>query len=364
MALFTFLLIFSYVMHDLYFYIVDAYIDSQTIKLITFLIVSLLTLSVILTPVFFKNINSSIFRLIYIFLFILVLIFCFLVLNNVILIFKINNFLLTMFIFLICLTTFYIYGYFNNKIKITRYNLKTDKKISIKLAFVSDIHIGNKGTNEKQIKKIVSTINNENPDLLLFGGDLVENEKVFDKTENYTKIIQEIKTKNIYGVLGNHELHIGNNVDNIVKLIKNNYRINILQDDVIKIGNLILVGRVDNSSKNINIKRKSIKKIIGNLNNLVDADSIRDNYILVLDHNPVEFTDSLNNNIDLQLSGHTHGGQFFPFNLINSLLYGRKNYGLQRKKNSNLIVSSGIGTSGIPLRAFTKKEVIIVEINN
>ncbi|WP_406541347.1 hypothetical protein [Clostridium ljungdahlii] len=65
--------------------------------------------------------------------------------------------------------------------------------------------------------------------------------------------------------------------------------------------------------------------------------------------------------MDLQLSGHTHKGQFFPNNLITRFIY-EDDYGYLKKDNFNLIVTSGYGTWGPPIRIGTKGEIVNIKI--
>ena len=84
--------------------------------------------------------------------------------------------------------------------------------------------------------------------------------------------------------------------------------------------------------------------------------------IIVLNHRPEQLVEAENENVDLQLSGHTHKGQLFPGNLVTGYL-NEKDYGYFKKGDFNLIVSSGYGTWGPPIRIGSKSEIVNIKIN-
>lgn len=330
--------------------------NNDILKIFTYFSM-FLAMQISLLPIFKKNINSTLSCIINVIMSIVTILVCTFFIKDISNLFNINiNLFFSFSIFTISILTIYTYGFFNNKIQTTTYNIKTEKNLNIKIIFISDLHIGNLGINENKLTKIINIINAEKPDLLLFGGDIIEYNKIFKKKSNYTKIIQKINVEKIYGILGNHEYYFHNNPFELANDIEREYHIKILKDECVKINdNLVIAGRHDNVSKRFGIKRKSLDEIINNIN-------INNNFTLLIDHNPADFNESINNNIDLQLSGHTHAGQFFPFNFIIKLFY-EKAYGIFKKNNSILIVSSGVGTSGIPVKVMTKREVVIININ-
>lgn len=84
--------------------------------------------------------------------------------------------------------------------------------------------------------------------------------------------------------------------------------------------------------------------------------------IILLDHQPPKNNSFINNEIDLQLSGHTHQGQFFPNNFFTKILFVI-DYGYMKSGNSNLIVSSGYGTWGPPIRIGNKPEIVFIKLH-
>lgn len=304
-----------------------------------------------------QNTTRPVKYLSYMFLFFVIFMLISFLLGDILVLFRIriNKFYATLFTLIFAIIVA-IYGYINRSfIRVTNYRLDTNKNVKLKIAFLSDIHIGAIGTNEKILNRIVERINEIKPDVLLFGGDIVE-AKIDDEIRNYCKILSKAKAKfGSYGVLGNHEFYVGA-IENIIKVLEKEANIKMLNDDFVLINNdIILVGRQDSSYSYISGKeRKTIGEIVGTEDN-------RYKYKIVVDHNPKYFDDTVKNNFDLQLSGHTHNGQFFPFNLVVKLSY-EKAYGLLKKLNSILIVSSGAGTWGPPVKVLSKPEIVVVDL--
>ena len=80
-----------------------------------------------------------------------------------------------------------------------------------------------------------------------------------------------------------------------------------------------------------------------------------------MDHQPANLNEAIENEIDLQLSGHTHNGQFFPFNLITRKVF-ELSYGYLQKGKTHFYVSSGFGTWGPPVRIGSKPEIVFINI--
>lgn len=253
---------------------------------------------------------------------------------------------------------FLLYGTWNAKnIKIVKYDVNIEKSSKIEelhAVFISDVHLGTL-VREKRLNEMVDKINELNPDIVFFGGDLIDNDiKPFEKYE-MGKIINGIKTKKygVYGILGNHEYFSGD-----MKEIKNSYEkagIKLLCDKYEKIdNNFYIIGREDLSSERYyHSKRKNISSIMEDLDKSLP--------IIVLDHQPSNLTEGKKGGVDFQLSGHTHKGQFFPADLVTKLIF-EKDWGYLKEKNYNLIVSSGYGTWGPPIRIGSHSEIVDIKI--
>jgi predicted MPP superfamily phosphohydrolase len=245
-------------------------------------------------------------------------------------------------------------GYVNylNKKKV-ELNLEIDKirqtDKSIKMVAISDLHLGY-GISTKEFSKWVKLINKEEPDVLLIAGDVIDNsvKPLFEK--NYAEIFSEIKTKyGIFMIPGNHEYIAGIN-KSIEFLTKAG--IIVLKDSVTLVNNeFYIVGRDDRS----NPQRKSLSEITDSLD--------KSKPIIVLDHQPFNLDEIAKNNIDLQISGHTHAGQIFPITLITKAMY-ELSYGYMKKENSHIYVTSGIGLWGGKFRIGSRSELVIIDIKD
>jgi len=110
-----------------------------------------------------------------------------------------------------------------------------------------------------------------------------------------------------------------------------------------------LIGRDDRT----NTKRKSLKELVTGLN--VNLPRI------LMDHQPYHLDEAEKNNIDFQISGHTHNGQFFPGNLFVKKIY-ELGYGYLKKGNSHFYVSSGLGIWGPQYRIGTESELVVIHL--
>ena len=228
------------------------------------------------------------------------------------------------------------------KINVQKIELFSSKvKDEYNFIFISDVHLGtNKIIHFLNILKKIKSIKY---DFLLIGGDLIDSNS-FNIDD--LAILNEFK-KDIYFVNGNHEYYLKNYQEKIKKLKQYNIKVLINQSQKIKGINLIGIDDL----QNIEDKIKHVKKL--RKENL---------YNLVLNHKP-DIWEQINDQIDLMLSGHTHNGQIFPFNLIVKLKF-KYNYGLFKKENSNLYVSSGSGCWGPKIRIGTSNEIIHFKLNS
>ncbi|MGL5971019.1 MAG: metallophosphoesterase, partial [Cetobacterium sp.] len=215
----------------------------------------------------------------------------------------------------------------------------------LKIAFISDIHLSAL-TNKKNIEKSLKRMSEENPDILLIGGDLIDFSSK-DIKSNFQNSFREVKPKyGIYAILGNHEYHGG--IKQNIEYIKS-LGVNILRDDIIEVEGINIIGRDDSTNK----KRKKIAYLMKKIN--TDLPTI------VLDHNPSSILEAVANKIDLELSGHTHRGQFFPYNLIVKKMY--KNYhGYKKFEETHTIVSAGFSSWLIPYRVNSTSEINIIDL--
>lgn len=239
---------------------------------------------------------------------------------------------------------------------VKKYNInieKNTKKIKdLNIVMVSDIHLGTL-IDGKRLKRMVDEINVLNPDIVILAGDIVDTEIKPFIADKMAFEFSNIKTQyGVFAALGNHDLMRGHE-ETIAKELKT-AGVSVLRDEWIKIKDEIyIVGRDDISINRIRQKRKSLEEILSRTD--------KTQPILLIDHTPSSLPEGVKNKVDLQLSGHTHKGQFFPNNLITKSIF-EVDHGYLRKNNLHVLVSSGYGTWGPPIRIGSRSEIVNINL--
>ena len=260
-------------------------------------------------------------------------------------------------IILIIIIISIIYSHIN--IDITKYEIK-NKKIDkdLTIIFLSDLH------NRNITKKIVDIIKNIKVDIILFGGDMINDNN--SENKNFLKLYNKLKNNTIYYTFGNHEERLEDieRKEYLKKLSKTN--INLLNNSKINISkNITILGLDSELLRYMKFGRKGLdKEYITNKLGTINTDK----YNILLAHNPLEFNSYVDYNADLVLSGHIHGGLIrIPF--IKGLLspdisfFPKYDSGEYNSKNTKMIVSRGLGYSKrIPFRVFNPAEVVIINL--
>lgn len=250
-------------------------------------------------------------------------------------------------------TIFLLYGYINyTHIHKQRIEIITEKDIErpLKIVAISDIHLGYI-TGKNRCKKIVETINSENPDLILIAGDLIDNSIEPVKKAHLEEELQNLKaTHGVYMAPGNHDYICG--IDNY-SAFANASGITLLIDSVATIERqLQIIGRDDYSNRH----RQNIEKLMSKVDSNLAT--------IVIDHQPQHLRQTAKHSIDLQISGHTHNGQVFPLNYIIKHLY-EQGYGYRKWGNGcHIYVSSGISLWGAPIRIGTVNEIVVFTLKS
>lgn len=238
------------------------------------------------------------------------------------------------------------------------YEIKVDSVTDVSdlnIALISDVHLGAVGS-ESRLAEIVDEINSLNPDLVLIAGDFFDT--TYSAIKNPQKAIKTISrieaTFGTYACLGNHDA--GETFNQMQNFLKQSNVI-LLNDSYTVIDNrLILVGRIDAHSIGGygDLKRKPFAEIgLKNDENLP---------VIVMDHNPQNISE-YNSDVDLIVCGHTHKGQIFPANIVTSLVYD-VDHGYYRKNSQSpqVIVTSGVGYWGMPMRVGTNSEIVSIKL--
>lgn len=247
----------------------------------------------------------------------------------------------------------------------TNYVINTDKEVgNLKVALISDSHIG-ATFHSKGFAKHLREIQNQNPDVVLITGDFVDDGTTKEDMIQCCKALGKMKSKyGIYYVFGNHDKgyysseNRGYSGDDLVAELESN-GVTVLQDENVLIDDrFYIIGRQDRSEEtDRNGSRASMKKLTKGL------DSSK--FSIVMDHQPGDYDNQEEAGVDLVLSGHTHGGQFFPFMTLHKLNKLGGNdciYGYEKRKNTNFIVTSGISDWEIKFKTGCKSEYVIIDI--
>ncbi len=217
----------------------------------------------------------------------------------------------------------------------------------LNIVAVSDIHLGNL-IRRGRLANWVNLINKQKPDVILLAGDIFDHNMRAVESQDMNVELARLDAKyGVYAIPGNHDYYAG--IDRAISYMKNS-GIRVLRDQTITIDHrMILIGRDDHTNRD----RKPLKSLINGVNSILPK--------IVLDHQPVSLAESVENNIDLHLSGHTHNGQIFPFNLVVSRMYDL-GYGYRRTGNTQYYVSSGLGLWGAPIRFGTQSEIVKIAL--
>jgi predicted MPP superfamily phosphohydrolase len=219
-----------------------------------------------------------------------------------------------------------------------------------KIIQLSDVHLGLLYRKDF-LEKIVSQANSVNPELVVITGDL------FDGTDNadldaLTAPFNNLKArKGVFFINGNHETYLGTaKADQALEKTQ----VKILNDEVADLDGLKLIG--------LNYPERGEKNaVVAKLENLKSQFFGSPNILLY--HAPTNIEIFAKNDIDLQLSGHTHLGQQFPFNFITKLIYHGYDYGLHTIGDYTLYTSCGIGTWGPAMRTNSRPEIVVITLN-
>jgi predicted MPP superfamily phosphohydrolase len=227
---------------------------------------------------------------------------------------------------------------------------KIPKEIGrIRVVQISDVHIGGaKGSDH--IPEIVRAIRDAAPDVLVSTGDFVDGQGpyVADAVRMFSSIRPRLGK---FAVTGNHEVYLG--MRRSVAFHKE-AGFTLLRNRVETIGGVVNIGGVDDpggaANGNPHVSDRDV--LAGGEKGL---------FTILLKHRPIveEAAVSL---FDLQLSGHTHGGQIFPFHLATRLLFPRHAGSYPLASGALLHVSRGTGTWGPPVRVFSPPEITVIDI--
>jgi len=258
---------------------------------------------------------------------------------------------LNMGLFLALLTT--IAGcYMGTLISTPEYTVTLEKRSSsferLRIVFVADLHLSNI-SDRNFAKRIVDKINGLNADLVLIPGDIIDR-SVAELRYDFASDLRNISSRNgVFAVTGNHDYY---EKTAVFRDFCRRSGISLIEDSSVVIENgLTIVGRNDRSYASTREGRKPLFAIM----EAVD----RSLPVILLDHTPFNLEQASENGISLQLSGHTHHGQLFPLQFVMDMLY-KISRGHVVVKGSDIIVTSGVGFWGPPVRTSALPEIVVV----
>lgn len=229
------------------------------------------------------------------------------------------------------------------KVKIVIPNVSRD----IKICHLSDIHIG--AVYKKNfVKRIVKKVKNMKPDFIVITGDLFDGTCRVDI--DWLSPFDDLDIP-IYYITGNHEQYYG--TDNALRVVGKTKIQHVLRDEPIIFENLIIYGHDFQKNEDVDsIDFFDFCKRIPRKDGFINV---------VLQHIPSISCEFLvKTNIDLVLSGHTHGGPIFPINIFIHMSSSCSK-GLYEKDGHYVYVSNGVGTCITPMRVTAKS--VIAEVN-
>lgn len=217
---------------------------------------------------------------------------------------------------------------------------KIQRKIT--LAFATDIHLS-PIQSRAYARRLVERLNGLSPDLVIFGGDIIDAHLDFVLRDGSYKAFQHIRAPlGTWAVFGNHDFFDGN----IKKEAAMFHPLRFLaHEQVSLLPGLVLTGLNDY----MHYPSEAVPPC--------DPSGFN----ILIDHEPLHIGQAEEKGYDLYLGGHTHAGQFFPVTFITRRMYVL-NYGLHRFRQMTAYVSSGYGAWGFPFRTGPYPEILRIEL--
>lgn len=218
-----------------------------------------------------------------------------------------------------------------------------DSWVGKKIVLVSDTHIG-QARKKQFLQRVVNNIQSQNPDIVIIAGDLIDGPAFPD---HFLEPLGKLRKSSTFFIPGNHEQYsndpsIGSVIDRFVTRVS---------DQIIMIDGVQIIG-IDYSKKS----PEQVRSLIAELDPNPELPTIG------VMHDPKNITTLIDRNPNLTLSGHTHGGQMWPGNLLVRYLYGVFTYGPSLHNQTLHITTSGVGTAQSPIRVGTQPEIVVITI--
>jgi hypothetical protein len=247
------------------------------------------------------------------------------------------------------------YGFFEaQNIRLEKVAIQTSK-ISpeigrLRIVQISDVHIG-MIMRDKRLENILAAVRQAEPDLLLSTGDLLDGQ--IDNLMSSANLLKDIRPKyGKFAVTGNHEYFAG--IEQALEFHRQ-AGFTVLRGETLTPAGIINIAGVDDSTG----ERFGLYKHVPEKE--LFAKLPTKTFTLLLKHRPVIDAESLGL-FDLQLSGHTHRGQIYPFLWLTRLVFPYHSGYYDLPKDSRLYVNRGAGTWGPPIRLLAPPEVTVIDL--
>ncbi len=245
-----------------------------------------------------------------------------------------------------------VYGFVEAQdIKVEYITITTPKLKSgrITIAQISDLHLG-VTIKDGFLDRVMAKVTELKPDIVVATGDVVDGQG--DDLNSLASHFHAYQAPyGTYAVIGNHEYIVG--IDHSLRFLEK-AGFTTLRAEAVKTGGIVLVGVDDQSRMTPSKEAKTdARKAL--------ASTTKDDFIILLKHKPVVNSDLP---FDLQLSGHTHGGQIFPFSYPTRLINGVPTGMTKLEGDRLLYVSRGVGTWGPRMRLFSEPEITLITIES
>jgi len=244
-----------------------------------------------------------------------------------------------------------IAGYVHNRnLQVNRYQVEIPRRSSslskLKIAVVSDFHLSRPEAGPF-MERFVEKINALEPDVVLIPGDVLEGDREGEATSGIEQQFRKIRAPfGLFLSFGNHEAHGGHDKSGFFERAG----LTVLRDEVLRVDDAFYVaGRNDKHFDD----RKTIEGLMGPVP--------PDLPVILLDHRPLDFDRVSRTRVDIQVSGHTHHGQWFPLNYVTAYLYDLS-WGHKKVADTHFFVTSGVRVWGPPVRTSGDSEIMLIEV--
>lgn len=229
---------------------------------------------------------------------------------------------------------------------------KSERNSEMTIAFASDIHLGTI-VGSRRAAGFANRVNALNPDLILLGGDILDEDLAPVLRLNIGDSLRKLKAPmGVIGITGNHE-YIGG-AEKAIKYLEE-HGIMMLRDSSIVLPNdVVIIGREDRDMSRFEGKtRKKVSDLVNSAGSGLPT--------IMLDHQPFELDAKVKEGVDLTMSGHTHHGQMWPLSYVTKAIY-EVSWGYAKRGNMHIYVSSGYGSWGPAVRIGNRPEIVFITL--